>query len=172
MKKTALLVIDVQNGIFNIPDKPVADEQIVLKNINYLISRSREEGVPVIFVQHNSPKGILKYQTKAWEIHPDVVPFVSELRINKQYADSFQDTTLRKQLDILYIDTLIIAGLQTEYCVDTTCRRAYSLGFEVILASDAHSTVDGVMSAKEIIMHHNDILGNGFAQVKESRDII
>ncbi len=172
MKKTALLVIDVQNGIFNIPDNPLYSEEEVLDNINYLITKSREDGIPVIFVQHNSPKGLLKYQSEAWKLHKDIIPYVSELRINKQFADSFQDTTLRKQLEILHIETLIIAGLQTEYCVDTTCRRAYSLGYEVILASDAHSTVDGVISATDIIMHHNEVLSNGFAVIKKSRDII
>ena len=172
MIKTALLVIDVQNGIFRIPDNPIANEQEVLKNINYLITESREEGIPVIFIQHNSPKGILKYQSKAWELHPAIIPYGTELRINKQHSDSFQDTTLRGQLEILHIETLIIAGLQTEYCVDTTCRSAYSLGYEMILASDAHSTVNGAISAKDIIMHHNELLSNGFGQVRESKDII
>lgn len=172
MEETALLVIDVQVGIFEVKDMPLYNEKKVLANIKYLIKTAREKEIPVIYVQHNSPRGSLKYLSPAWKIHPELSPREDELVINKQFSDSFQETTLKAQLDKRGIKTLIIMGLQTDYCVDTTVRRAYSLEYETILASDAHSTIDGVISAKDIVAHHNEVLGNGFAMIRESKDII
>jgi nicotinamidase-related amidase len=68
---------------------------------------------------------------------------------------------------------VIITGVQTEYCVDTTCRRAYSLGYHVVLIRDAHSTYDtNTLTASQIIAHHNNILGGWFAELKETSEIM
>jgi nicotinamidase-related amidase len=70
------------------------------------------------------------------------------------------------------VGKLVVVGLQTEYCVDTTCRRAYGLGYEVILVRDAHSTWDmGGMSASQIIDHHNNVLGGWFVTLKDEKDV-
>jgi nicotinamidase-related amidase len=67
---------------------------------------------------------------------------------------------------------LVVAGLQTEYCVDTTCRRAYSLGYEVVLVRDAHRTWDsGNLSASQIIDHYNKVLVGWFATLKDEKDV-
>jgi nicotinamidase-related amidase len=65
------------------------------------------------------------------------------------------------------IGKVVVVGIQTEFCVDTTCRRGYSLGLEVTLAEDGHSTWDtNHLSAQQIIAHHNSVLGGWFAEVK------
>ncbi len=92
--------------------------------------------------------------------------------IQKQSPDSFHQTDLHSNLIDLEINKLIIAGLQTEYCIDTTCRRAYSLGYDITLVKDAHSTWNSdQLTAKQIIAHHNNILGGWFAKVEGENEI-
>ncbi len=70
------------------------------------------------------------------------------------------------------IGRLVLAGMQTEYCVDTTCRRAFGLGFEVTLAADAHATFDGEnLTAAGVVAHRNEVMGNGFAEVVPAQEI-
>ncbi len=92
--------------------------------------------------------------------------------IEKETPDAFHKTTLHQKLKSKGIKRLVIAGLQTEYCIDTTCRRAYSLGYNVILVKDAHSTWDSTnLTAEQIIRHHNRVLGGWFATVKDENQI-
>jgi nicotinamidase-related amidase len=82
------------------------------------------------------------------------------LSITAPTPNSFHRTDLQKLLYERGVERLVICGLQTEYCVDTTLRQALSLGYRVVLASDAHSTVDGVLMAAQIIAHHNHTFRN------------
>jgi len=89
-----------------------------------------------------------------------------------RHPDAFQATNLQRELESKGIKRLIVTGVQTEYCVDTTCRRAYSLGYDVTLVKDAHSTWDtDHLSAPQIIAHHNHVLGGWFAELKEANEI-
>jgi nicotinamidase-related amidase len=171
-RDTALLIIDVQCGIFS-DFGPVYQSNAVLSRIRKLIARARAAAVPVIYVQHCSAPGeSLDRGTKGWQIHPAVAPLKGERILEKRTPDCFQGTRLQRELKSLGIKTLIITGLQTEFCVDTACRRAFSLGYKVILARDAHSTLDGdKLSASEIIEHHNNLLGTWFVQLKEADQI-
>jgi nicotinamidase-related amidase len=90
----------------------------------------------------------------------------------KRHPDSFQETELQRELKERDIEHLVIAGIQTEYCVDTTCRRAYSLGYDVVLVQDGHSTWDSEhLDASQIIAHHNNVLGGWFARLQPAREI-
>jgi len=92
--------------------------------------------------------------------------------VQKRHPDAFQDTNLQRQLEAKGIARLIITGIQTEYCIDTTCRRAYSLAYDVTLVKDAHSTWDtDRLTAPQIIAHHNNVLSGWFAQLKEASEI-
>jgi hypothetical protein len=87
--------------------------------------------------------------------------------IDKTTPDAFHDTTLLSELSAVGIGSLIVTGAQTEVCVDTTCRRARSLGFDIILVSDGHSTWDSEpLTAPQIIRHHNRVLSKHFVQLK------
>ena len=80
--------------------------------------------------------------------------------------DSFLRTTLGDGLESRGIGRLVLAGMQTEYCEDTTCRRAFGLGYDVTLAADAHGNWDDeTLTAAQIVAHHNEVMGNGFARV-------
>ena len=159
--RAALLIVDVQVGLVQL--MPAAIQAGVLSRIETLLAKARAGGTPVIYIQHDGEKGHpLETHTKGWEVHPLLKPAEGEAVVRKQESDSFFETTLQQELGKRGITHLIIAGGMTEYCVDTTCRRATSLGYDVTLASDAHLTKDnGVLTAASIIAHHNLVL-DGF----------
>jgi len=169
---TALLVIDAQAGNFE-ESAPVHGGSDLLAKISRLIARSRAAGAPVAYVQHCGPGDAIDQPgAPGWEIHPAVAPVEGDAVIQKSHPDAFQDTNLQRELESRGIKRLIITGIQTEYCVDTTCRRAYSLGYGVTLVKDAHSTWDTeLLTAPQIIAHHNDVLGGWFAELKEANEI-
>ncbi|ADU29210.1 cysteine hydrolase family protein [Evansella cellulosilytica] len=169
--KKGLLIIDVQNGMFqegNVVDKG----ERLLKNISKLIVKARSAGAPILYVQHNEPTGrTLENGTKDWEIHPEITPNKEDIIIQKTTPDSFFNTLLDEELRKQGIDHLVITGIQTEVCVDTTCRRAFSMKYKVTLPSDTHSTWDTEnISAEQIVTHHNRVL-RWFADVYPSNDI-
>ena len=163
-KKTALVIIDVQVDLI---EKDNSHHVQTLEHINTLLSRARAANIPVIYVQHDGPKGSgLEAGTDGWPIHPAIAPQQGEIIVNKRASDAFYDTTLKEVLDRYGITDLIVAGAQTEYCVDTSIRRATTLGYSVILASDAHLTADTeILSEAQIIAFYNYTL-NGFASDK------
>ncbi len=136
----------------------------VLSNIAVLLSKARASRVPVLFVQHDGPKGHpIEAESADWAIHPSILPLAGEPVIRKKASDSFYETRLAEELRTREISHLIVAGAMTEYCIDTTCRRAVTLGYDVTLAADAHLTRDTpVLTAAQIIGHHNLLL-DGFA---------
>ena len=169
--KKALLVIDVQNGMF-LESGPVYQAEALLENLQNLIENARRNHVPIFYIQHNEEKGTLTNGSSHWEIHPSIKPQEEDFTIQKNTPDSFYQTELHTLLQEEEITHLVLAGIQTEICVDTTCRAAYSLGYELTLAEDAHSTWDSKeLSARQIINHHNQVL-RWFADIKETRKII
>jgi len=159
--RAALLIVDAQVGLVEL--MPAEVQSSVVPRIKSLLTKARDSGVSVFYIQHDGPKGHpLETNTKGWEIHPSLKPADGEHVIKKRESDSFFGTTLQQELEKRGITHLIIAGAMTEYCVDTTCRRATSLGYDVTLAGDAHLTRDNeVLTAANIIAHHNFVL-NGF----------
>jgi nicotinamidase-related amidase len=175
--RNALLIIDVQVGLVKLI--PAEIRAGVLSRIETLLSRARASGTPVIYIQHDGPRDHpLETHTKGWEIHPSIKPLDSESVVRKRESDSFFETTLQHELEKRGITRLIIGGGMTEYCVDTTCRRATSLGYDVMLARDAHLTRDnGMLTAANIIAHHNFVLddfgaGDHVITVKPADQII
>ncbi len=156
---SALLVIDVQVGIARGKDIHAGWPQI-LGNIVDLIARARARGMPVIFVQHDGEPGDrLQPGGEGWALCPELGVLPSDIVIRKTACDSFFDTSLESTLRGRDIQRLIVAGCMTEYCVDTTVRRAVSLGFDVTLAADAHGTWNSsTLNAGQIIEHHNGLL--------------
>jgi nicotinamidase-related amidase len=119
--------------------------------------------VPVLFVQHDGAKGHrLEPGCEAWELREEITPLPAEPVIHKRACDSFFETGLEAELHRLNVGRIVVAGCMTQYCIDTTVRRAVSLGYDVVLASDGHLTADsGVLRFEQIIAHHNTLL-DGF----------
>jgi nicotinamidase-related amidase len=153
---TALLVIDVQVGIIDGP-QPAYQRDQVLHHIAHLIDAARTTRTPIIYIQHESDAGSrLEPGTPGWQIHAAVEPLVGETILHKRASDSFYGTTLQDELQKSGIQKLVITGCRTEMCIDTTCRAAISRGYDVLLPTDAHTTLDSeILSAKQIIAHHN-----------------
>lgn len=177
MSKTALLIIDMQYGIFmrkQYDGMAVFNEDALLINIKELIAKARLSESPIIYIQHlYQDFPLMEKGQPLWEVHPNIKPDIQDIVIEKRHADAFHESTLNEKLKALNVSGLIITGLQTAYCVDTTCRRAFSLGYNNVLVSDGHSTLDSdILSAEQIIAHHNEVLGSQFAKIKTAKEIV
>jgi nicotinamidase-related amidase len=163
---TALLLIDLQADVVRgLGGSPVAEafEQTV-QRVAGLLERARKRGFPVIHVQHDGPLGHrLERGTPGWELRREVAPRGSEPVVHKRSPDAFFETKLIEVLGAQSIQRLVVAGCMTEYCIDTTCRRAVSAFRDVILVSDGHTTGDsGTLGFQQIVAHHNRVL-DGFS---------
>lgn len=167
----ALMVIDVQNGLF---DEGAFEPERLLTHIKTLLDHARSNGVPVIYVQHNEdPKwgGSLVAGKAGHDIHSSIAPKSGDAIIQKWNPSAFMDTNLQQVLEEKGIKRLVLSGMQSEMCVDSTCRDAYGRGYKVTIASDAHSTMDNdVLKADQIIKHHNSTL-RMFAKIKPTDEI-
>ena len=155
--RTALLIIDMQVGLLD----GAFEELRVIETVGNLLDEARAARLPVVHVQHDH----LRYEPlmpgrATWRIHPRLAPVEGEPVVHKSASDAFYRTNLQSVLEAAGVDRLIVAGMQTEFCVDTTVRAASSRGFDVILVSDGHTTGDAALPADRIIEHHNQTLAN------------
>lgn len=163
----ALVVIDVQTDILNVPGakRQAVKERFdqVRGRIAGLVRDARDQKLPIIFVQHDGDPGHrLETGTAGWEICGDLGRTQDDIVVHKTACDSFYETDLHSVLSRRGIRHLVVAGLMTQYCVDTTCRRAVSLGYDVTLVADAHTTADmPSLTVEQIVDHHNALL-DGF----------
>ncbi|MGV2941361.1 cysteine hydrolase family protein [Mesobacillus sp. LC4] len=171
MVNSALVVIDVQNGMF-MEGEAVFNGDELLKGIKALITQARSAKIPVVYIQHNESAGYpLESGTYDWEIHSEIYPVEGDMIIQKTTPDAFFKTSLEQELKENGIEHLYLVGIQTEVCVDTTCRSAFSKGYKVTLVSDLHSTWPSAeLTAQQIINHHNRTL-RWFADVQSSIEI-
>ncbi|MCU5036597.1 cysteine hydrolase [Bacillus cereus] len=156
--KKALIVIDVQAGMYT-AGMPVHNGGKFLQTLQELIRECRSNDIPVIYIRHNGPKDHpLEKGTDGWRIHAAIAPQEGDNIVEKTTPDSFHNTNLSEVLQEKGIEHVILSGMQTEYCVDTTTRRACSEGYKVTLVSDAHSTFNTeVLRAEDIVKHHNAV---------------
>ena len=158
--KTALIVIDVQRGLCE-GEHETFDSQTVIARINEVSQKARAAGAAVVFVQPESKSGYLEFGRDAWQLARGLHVEPTDLLIRKSTPDSFHLTELGEALKQRAVTDLVICGMQSEFCVDTTTRRALALGYPVVLVADAHTTEDnGHLCAAQIIRHHNDTLTN------------
>lgn len=160
--ETALLLIDVQVGLL-VGATPVYAAEAVLARIAALAERARAHGTPVVYVQDKDVgTGV---GSPGWQIHPAVAPAPGDLVLRKAWSDSFYETELQQELAARGVGRLVIAGLKTDACVFMTSTRAIALGYDVTLASDAHSTTDDrTITAPQAVAYVNDLLDGFGAQ--------
>ena len=148
---TALLIIDVQQSLV---DEGIWEFERVIERLNQLIAKARKEQVPIVLVRDTrvEPDG-------GFHLALDREPY--DIEIVKRFCNSFLETGLDEILRSKNIGRLVVGGLQSDFCVDTTCRQAAALGYDVLLLADAHSTLDHeYLKAELIVAHHNRILRN------------
>jgi nicotinamidase-related amidase len=150
---TALLVVDVQNGVV----AGAHQRDTVVANVGSLVDKARQEQVPVVWVQHSDEQ--LERGSEEWRIVPELAPDEAEPRVEKHYGDSFEDTTLETVLSGLGVGRLVVAGAQTDECVRSTIHGALVRGYDTTLVSDAHTTEDltafGAPPPDQVIAHTN-----------------
>jgi nicotinamidase-related amidase len=150
---TALLVIDVQKGVV----EGAHEREAVVANVASLVERARREGVPVVWIQHSDEQ--LARGSDEWRIVPELAPGDAEPLVEKNYGDSFEDTTLGTVLSSLGVGRLVVVGAQTDACIRSTLHGAFVRGYDVTLVGDAHTTEDqtawGAPPPDEVIAHTN-----------------
>lgn len=155
--QAAVLVIDVQVGLFCAKPPPFEAEAVVAR-INEVTAKARKAGAPVIFIQHDgepSEPDLVPF-SEGWKLHPNLQVLPGELVIRKTTCDAFYHTTLESELRSRGITTLLLMGFATDFCVDSTLRSAASKDFRVIVVADAHTTSDNpVLKAELVREHHN-----------------
>ena len=150
---TALLVIDVQNGVV----EGAHERDAVVANVGSLVDKARSEHVPVVWVQHSSDE--LEKGSDNWRIVPELSPADAEPLIHKNYGDSFEDTDLESVLSDLAVGRLVVVGAQSDACVRSTLHGAFVRGYDATLVGDAHTTEDlsqwGAPPPDQVIAHTN-----------------
>jgi nicotinamidase-related amidase len=166
---SALLIIDVQKAILRGKGtkarQPAIDAALdrMVNRLAELQRKARAHNVPVILVQHDGDTDHrLAKGTDGWQIRGELRPAAGDVLVHKIASDAFFETDLKQRLKERGIGHLIVGGCMTQYCIDTTCRRAVSLGYDVTLLADGHMTADmGDLTYDQIIDHHNAVL-DGF----------
>jgi len=150
---TALLVVDVQNGVV----EGAHARDAVVANVGHLVQKARGEHVPVVWVQHADeglPRG-----SDEWRIVPELAPDDAEPLVHKQYGDAFEDTDLETTLADLGVGRLVVVGAQTDACIRSTLHGAFTRGYDATLVADAHTTEDqsawGAPPPDQVIAHTN-----------------
>lgn len=178
-KRSCLLVVDMQNFFLD-PKSPTftAGGLAILPNITKLIQAFRKKKLPVIFTAHmhkskETDGGILGWwwrmiieNTKEAEIHPDLIPLPAEKVIRKSRYSAFYNTDLEIVLRCLGITDLIITGVMTNLCCESTARDAYFRDLRIFFLMDATGTVN-----EELHLATLKNLAFGFAYVTDTKDI-
>ena len=150
---TALLVVDVQNGVVG----GAHERDAVVANIDTLVGKARRAQVPVVWVQHSDEQ--LARDSDDWRIVPELTPDDAEPLVEKHYGDAFEDSTLETVLSGLGVGRLVVAGAQTDECVRSTIHGAFVRGYDTTLVGDAHTTEDltayGAPPPDQVIAHTN-----------------
>jgi len=158
--KSAVLVIDLQQGLFEDEGKPY-DYENSIERINSITRHARHNSIPVIFIYHEQTEGPLQHGCPAWHLVPELKTKLQDFVVRKTTPDSFLKTNLLTLLNQEEVTNLIVCGYATEFCVDSTVRRAAALGFSIQLVADAHTTHDkNHATAESIRTHHNETLSN------------
>lgn len=170
--KTALMIVDVQKALI---DGHPYDEKAFLERLRGLIGAARDGGVDVIYVRHDEGRGTPLHDGEpGFEIDPSVAPMRGEMVFEKRYGSAFKETELQKYLNARGIERIVLAGMQTEYCIDATCRAAFELGYSVVIPENCTTTYDNkYVAAERLIQYYeNHIWNHAFARVVPLRDAI
>jgi nicotinamidase-related amidase len=171
--KQALLLIDIQNDYFAGGAMELVGSFEAGVQAGKLLQLFRDKSMPVIHIQHVSQRPGATFflpDTRGVEIHECVAPAKGEALFQKGFPNSFRDTPLLEYLRQQQITDLVIAGMMTHMCIDTSTRAAADLGFQCLLAHDACATKElafrgGVVSAQQVQTSFLAALDGSFAKV-------
>ena len=169
------MVIDMQSCAFDGKHAPPIDSgEALLGAVSRLVERARERALPVIYTQHCASQGLLfREGSEGWRIHPRIAPQASDTIVYKTQSSAFDDTRLGDVLGAKRIDTVIVCGIQSEYCVSATTLAALEQGLTAYVASDGHGTLPtDDADARSIIERQNRSLSEAGVLVRTTEDLV
>jgi nicotinamidase-related amidase len=176
----ALIIIDVQNDYFEGGACQLVNPMQTSLNIKKLLEQFREKNLPIIHIQHFSIReGATFFVPDSFgvQIHENVKPIKDEIVIEKNYPNSFIETNLEEVLDSLNIKELVVCGMMSHMCVDSTVRAAFDKGYKCEVVYDACTTKDlnindQIVKAQDV--HNSFMAGLNylFAEVKKTDSLI
>lgn len=178
--KIGLLIVDVQNDYFPNGKMELSKPIEALQNVEHLLNFFRMNEYPIFHVQHisiNENATFFLPNTTGVEIHPDLKPRENESLIQKHFPNSFRDTNLLNLLQKEDIDTVVICGMMTHMCIDSTTRAAFDYGFNCIVIEDACTTKDlqfnhTLIPAEQVHQSFISALNGIFAKINTADDFI
>lgn len=141
----ALLLIDIQNDYFEGGLSELVDPLQAADNAKKILTIFRENKLPIIHVQHiNTREGATFFlpNTDGVKIHAAVQPLENEYVITKHTPNSFFETRLSSILNENNINSLVVCGMMSHMCIDTTVRAAKDYAIDITLVEDACATKD------------------------------
>ncbi len=171
---TGLLLVDIQNDYFPGGKMELAGMNEASSNANKLMDLFRKNQWPIMHIQQISDYGGATFflpNTEGVELNETVKPLPGETIVQKQFANSFRDTSLQKQLKSYGVEQVVICGAMSHMCIDSTTRAAFDLGYSCIVVHDACATKNlefgGIkLSAGEVHGSFMAALGSGYANVR------
>ena len=171
--KEALIIIDVQNDYFQDGKMELRNPSEALENIKKLLAEFRNEKKEIIFIKHiaiREEAGFFLKDTYGSEIHEAIMPLASEKIVVKNYPNSFFNTELDEYLKEKNIENLVITGMMTHMCVDSTTRAARDLGYKCVVIKDTCATRDfifegNIVTAEDIQSSFMTALGYYYAEI-------
>ena len=123
---TALLVIDVQQGLFQ-KSTPIYQADKLIANITALVEQAHRTGIPVVYVQHSDKRALIQGSPE-WQLHPELQPLDTDILVFKQHGNAFEETNLGEVLESQKVGRVVAMGLVTHGCVKATCLGGQCIG--------------------------------------------
>lgn len=155
--KTALLVIDIQQALI---DEHPENEELFLKRVDELIQAAHASAKEVIYVRHDGGTGdMLEQGSPGWQLNRSLSPSTEERIFEKRCPSSFKDTGLKEYLLERGVQRLVICGMQTEHCIDSSAKAAFEHGFSVVIPSGATTTYSNpFLSGARMIAYYEKMI--------------
>ena len=163
--KSCFLIVDVQNLLI---EEVSYFKREMLDTIKRFLVFCRTKGIEVIYVRHESKNGVLKKDTEPWQIYHEVAPITGEKIFDKHRSSSFYQTGLKEHLREKGIETIILAGMETGFCINATVQAGFEHGFEMLILKNGHTAGDfdaPLMSAERSVEYHNKLWDGRFGKV-------
>jgi nicotinamidase-related amidase len=165
--RVALLIIDVQQGLFRKSTKVYKADEL-LATINDLVERAHAAGAPVVYIQHSNEK-VLPWGSDDWQLHPALHRTSADSIIHKLKGNSFEQTELDNEMASRGVGAVVVTGMVTHGCVKSTCIGARELGYRVVLVADGHSSYS--KDAARLIEEWNAQLSHGIAELRTASEV-
>lgn len=172
MRYDAMIIIDVQTAL--VESHPYNEKKFI-ENIGLLLHNCRERKIPVIYVRNDGGSGDeLEPGSAGWQIYKAIAPLAEEMIFDKRYNSAFRKTGLHEFLKSIGAENLILCGMQTEYCMDASCKVAFEYEYHVTIPQGTTTTLDNDFATGEALSKYYEerIWNNRYARVSSVQELI